>query len=110
LEAGQNPYRVLFMRGRVESGGTARDSKSPAAKILAMLVIVLLPLLAYVGGYFWCQKLPTSKVNAQVRCYRYRWQAAISFPAAKVETFLTGTETYVESTEEPVEVLRPFGP
>lgn len=75
------------------------ERNSPAAKILVMLAIVLLPLLAYSGGYFWTSYKITA-LTPQLRSYRYRWQAAIFLPAAKVESYLSGSETTTGSLEE----------
>ena len=81
--------------------------KSGGCSAIVFAVIVLLPLVVYLGGYFWAgQKVIAPDV--QTRCYRYRWQSAIFSPAAKAESVFTGNKVVVTSTQEVVEELRPF--
>jgi hypothetical protein len=70
---------------------------SAVAPILAALVLLAVPLGAYVGGYFWLGVLvdPASSVPAVsrtkpdlYRLYRYQWLASGFKPAARIESWL----------------------
>ena len=72
---------------------------STAAPSLAVLAVVLVTLGAYLGGYFWLgDRLYGGP--APLRYYRYRWQATLFTPAAKVDSYLRGYSVSVTSQEE----------
>ena len=63
--------------------------------ILAALALLLLPLGAYVGGYFWLGEVEEQWINSPddggyARVYRQEWAWTIYKPAGKVEAWLTG--------------------
>jgi hypothetical protein len=77
-----------------------------AAPILAVLAIgvPLLLLGAYVGGYFWLGEwLHGGPVP--MRYYRYRWQASVFMPAAKIESYLRASSINVTSQAEIDELI-----
>jgi hypothetical protein len=80
-----------------------RQRKSAAVPILTALLIVGVPLAAYVAGYFWLAErsesriapgdfIPEARGKPYIvgRFYERQWQATIYKPAAVVETWLTG--------------------
>lgn len=90
-----------------------RERKCVAARILAAILILGVPLTAYVAGYFWLGErkvfeltpgpvIPAALGKSYVvtRFYNKEWQATIYKPAAMLETWLTrvhvgtGTPTY----------------
>ena len=86
---------------------------STAAPILAALAIVLLPLGAYVGGYYWLgavqqwylsgpgDPLSRGELQAIDRTYPNRLLANIYQPAGRVEAWLRGIEIKIASTTAP---------
>ena len=69
---------------------TSRPSAA-AAPILAVLVIVLMTLGAYVAGYCWLADYGISPGGDYVvRLYRYQWLTCFFKPAAYVEGKLRG--------------------
>jgi len=79
---------------------------STAAPILAVLVVVLplLLLASYVGGYFWLGEysetsIPGNKVIA--RFYPHRWQTFVFSPAAWVESLMRGDCEVVTTSATP---------
>jgi hypothetical protein len=74
---------------------------STAAPILAVLAIVLLTLgAAYLGGYFWLgQRFDYDETTT--RLYPQQWMASVFKPAAQLETWLTGIETWAQHQASP---------
>jgi hypothetical protein len=66
---------------------------STAAPILAVLAVVLVTLGAYVGGYVWLGSYGSGS-DAIVRVYAQDWQVSLFAPAARIESLITGRETY----------------
>ena len=63
--------------------------------VAALLALVLVPLGAYVGGYYAAgekYELTFRQGRVYYRIYKARWQARIFWPATHVESFLTGAE------------------
>jgi hypothetical protein len=90
--------------------GSMTSRNSTAAPILAALAIVLLPLLAYLGGYFWLgaredyytgrfgfpgDAPPDPKLVLIERTYQQEWLKTIYLPAGKVETWARGIDVDV---------------
>ena len=66
---------------------------STAAPILAVLAVVLVMLLvAYIGGYFWLADIVAKTNTSIIRCYPYRWQVAAFTPLARAEAAIRGGE------------------
>jgi hypothetical protein len=81
------------------------ENRKPAiATILAGLLIVVVLLGTYVGGYFWlCERVvpqpPASVIGVtrtSIRIYARQWQAELFAPAAQVETWLWGDKTVTD--------------
>jgi hypothetical protein len=74
---------------------------STAAPILAVLAIVMLPLGAYVAGYFWLGELSLWPVGGGdfflVREYPHDWEADAFWPAGKLESLARGATVHVQS-------------
>ena len=71
---------------------------STAAPILAVLAIVLLPLGAYVGGYYLSCQYGEATLDGQPiieRGYRFTWQRNVFEPAARMEQWLVGRDVFV---------------
>jgi hypothetical protein len=74
---------------------------STAAPILAALAILLLPLAAYLGGYFWLGTradrfhVLTSELARIDRTYPQRWLAIIYQPAARAEETVRDVEVEI---------------
>lgn len=86
--------------------GMSKERKSIAAPILAVPAIVLPLLLAlYVGGYFWLGNyitwMASDGYGRVVRVYPRQWMAAVYWPAATVEGWMTGVQTEVTEDDNP---------
>lgn len=72
------------------------ERKSATAPILAAVVLLLVPLGAYVGGYFWLgkktllHKSPSFGPPSICREYPQEWMAYAFIPAADLETRIHG--------------------
>jgi hypothetical protein len=80
-----------------------RRKSFTAAPILAVLAVVLVTVGAYVAGYFWLGAVANVKTPAgpvAVRIFRYRWQAVIFTPAARVDSLVRRIAVEVSSNEE----------
>ena len=83
-------------------------SPSTAAPILAVLAIVLVPLGAYVGGYFWLgvrvqgqtRNLLGNTVDVTQVIYNHDWQIRLFSPAARLESIVTGRHVSLHRWEE----------
>jgi len=67
---------------------------------LAVFALVVVPMTAYVAGYFWLGEYtwfqsPGREVIVE-RHYRHRWLAILFAPAAKVEELLRGNPVLLE--------------
>lgn len=79
----------LFRAG--ENGGMKWEKKLIVPFVLAALL--LLPLSAYVAGYFWlCDGIYSMGYSYRARAYPYRWMAVIFYPAARIESAITGDD------------------
>lgn len=74
---------------------------STVAPILAAILLLLLPLGAYVTGYFWLGERisvlgnpPSDMPTEIIRIYPHRWQESAFHPAAVVEGWLRGTPVF----------------
>jgi hypothetical protein len=66
--------------------------------VVVLMALVLIPLGAYVGGYYAAgekYELTFRQGRVYYRIYQTRWQARIFWPAAQVESVLTGAEISV---------------
>lgn len=90
---------------------------SNAAPILAGLAILLLPLAAYVGGYYWLGEIKgavylgagnvkadgtmvhTDELTEITRMFPNQWQVAIYRPAAEIESLTRGIKVEVLDLE-----------
>lgn len=64
-----------------------------AVIVSCLIVVVVLPLVLYVAGYFALSKSMSGPVaESRCRCFRTQWQVEIYKPAARVETVLTGDD------------------
>jgi len=88
-----NPDRSAVESTVSQAPSHMTSRPSTAAPILAVLAIVILPLGAYVGGYFALGKYVEWRTGAGhlatvERNYPAAWLSTIYHPAAKVETWL----------------------
>ena len=70
------------------------------AAAVALLLILMLPLTVYVGGYFALSVKHSGATSEDwCRIFRSRWLTKIYEPAARVESALTGDEvcTYYQA-------------
>jgi hypothetical protein len=77
---------------------------STASPVLAALALLLLPLGAYIGGYFWLgeysEHMPvTGGEPESIRLYRAEWQITIFVPAAAIESRLHGRRVSLSADE-----------
>jgi hypothetical protein len=71
--------------------------RKAAAPILAALLILAVPLGAYVGGYFWLGDKRECRAPPWIgRTYPQPWQVPLFKPAGAVEGWLRGENTIVE--------------
>src|SRR4051812_46149796 len=94
---------------RQSTGGTA-------SAVLTGALIVLVPLVAYVGGYMWLgefteQSEPAMEMNSSGRLrpvtvtsfrriYDYRWQSTLFWPAGQVEALARGYHVEIVCTRD----------
>jgi hypothetical protein len=78
----------------------APERKSSAAPVLIVLGALLLPLVAYVAGYFWLGRVDymddaTTPNSIVIRSYPYAWQVVIFTPASKLEQTARDREVWI---------------
>lgn len=68
-----------------------------------VVAVVLVPVGVYVGGYYMAGEKLETPSRSYYRIYSTRWQARIFWPAAQVESILTGDEiaTVIQVAESP---------
>ena len=72
---------------------TSRPSSLPV--IIAIAALLLVPLGAYLGGYFWLG-VKLDRDDQTLRLYLREWQRTIYRPAARAESLMTGRQVEVE--------------
>jgi len=78
------------------------------APLLVVMIGVLVPLLLYVGGYFWLGtyiegqilNLSGNSVEIGQRIYDHPWQKSLFAPAARLESIVTGRQVCTHLHEE----------
>jgi hypothetical protein len=88
---------------------TMTPRSSIFAPLLAALAILLLPLGAYLGGYFWLGKygefnfgvltIPQTDDMQAWRAFPRRWMISVYQPAGRVESWVRGYEVDLSSDE-----------
>jgi len=70
------------------------DRKSVVASILVAVLLLALPIAAYVGGYFALSAYgqPIEGSHVAKRLYSTQWQATFFRPAATVEGWMSGLD------------------
>ena len=81
-------------------------TKIAGMPVVTGLYTLLLPLVAYVGGYFWLAQ-ESSVGPSSDRVYRHDWQATAFKPAGCVESTLRGRKVRVRSLRELIEMCKP---
>src|SRR5262245_43624943 len=72
-----------------------------AASIWAAVLILALPIMGYVAGYFWLGKWEFVDAFFYVRTYRWPWLVTIYKPAGWIESQFVGRRVYVLPTDPP---------
>ena len=73
-----------------------------ALTVVCLVLVVALPLLLYVGGYFALCEFVAHGPTGNIRAYPEEWQVDIFGPLASVQGALTGREVGVALTPRPL--------